>query len=88
MGYRSKCLSLWSGTGASTKIAINKWVNGIPLKAFHGAENGNGYHWLVQGNQCIVLLALNITEGKREKKVYRAEGRESERVLSRQTPPR
>lgn len=41
---------------ASPKMAINKWVNGTPLKAFLGDENGNECYYLVQGNQHVIPL--------------------------------
>lgn len=65
VGYSSKFSPLRSGMGTSTKIVINKWVKGTPLKAFLGAENGKGCHHLVQGNPLVVPLMLNSTKRQR-----------------------
>lgn len=45
--------------------AINTWVNGTPLKALLGAENGNGCHSLMQREPVCYSTGLNSTEGQR-----------------------
>lgn len=67
---------------ASTKMAINKRINGTLLKAFLGDENGNGGYHPVQGNQLAIPLVLNSTEGQKAQYRYGAEGRMFQQVLS------
>lgn len=54
VGYPSKCSPLRSGVGSSTKMAINKWVNGTPLEDFRGDENGNGCYYQCRGTTLLL----------------------------------